>query len=345
MPMTSRFRPDKPPRIPYNGLIGRENAPYIADPKLIDAANVALALEMPLLLTGEPGCGKSEFAHVVANALAAPDAGALLECHIRSDSRARDLLYQYDAVLRFADSHHGRAERAADARHYLELQALGVALTSPTRRVVLIDEIDKAPRDLPNDLLRELDRGEFEIPEIPAGAQAAAGAVLDRSGVPLARVMKRPKQDISGRHVPKPMIVITSNVERQLPEPFLRRCVFYHIDFPEQQLLEIARAHFPDYEPPFIEQAVMIFRHARNIPDLIKKPSTAELLSWIHALALFEPDHAQAVMEDLDLDERSVTRGEQRWIDLPAIGCLFKLYEDWKRAGEWHAGAKPAVQQ
>ncbi len=233
------YRKPEYPRILADRLRGRERHVYQADPGLLAAANAALALGMPLLLTGEAGCGKTDFAYAVAHALSTdPEVetskSKLLECYVRSDSRAQDLLYHYDALSRFGDAHHGGEagkQRAEEVRNYIELRDLGRALMSSSLRVVLIDEIDKAPRDLPNDLLRELDQGHFEIPEIPAAdfpADASAksgdrGQPID-SDRPLTyrNQMRRPE----GAH--KPMVIITSNVERQLPDPFLRRCVFFH---------------------------------------------------------------------------------------------------------------------
>ncbi len=363
-PPRPRFHPDpEAPQLGESGLRGRDGD-YLPDPGLVAAANVALALELPLLLTGEPGSGKTDFAFVVANALAESDpdpaatldpdedsgaqpgarpaAGrdALLECYIRSDSRARDLLYDYDALLRFGDGQHGGPDghrRAVDARHYIELQALGVALVSARRRVVLIDEIDKAPRDLPNDLLRELDRGEFEIPEIRTNPDA--GVVRDRFGVALSRVMRRPAG------APKPVVIITSNVERQLPDPFLRRCVFYHIPFPDRdRLLAILARRFPEHEPAYLTKLVRVFEAARSVPDLIKKPSTAELLHWTAALTrAFEPGEAAVSVAGFErsLDDRGrTTRPELGWADLPGVGCLFKLNEDIEAARRHAAVAR-----
>lgn len=239
MAQTDPYRPPEYPRIRAERLRGREGHVYRADAGLLAAANAALALEMPLLLTGEAGCGKTDCAYAVASALVedrevTPGESDLLECYVRSDSRAQDLLYQYDALGRFGDASHGGpagARRAEEVRNYIELRPLGRALMSAGLRVVLIDEIDKAPRDLPNDLLRELDQGHFEIPEIPAAddqsGETATPIDPDRP-LTFRNQMRRPEG------ARKPMVIITSNVERQLPDPFLRRCVFFHIPFPSR---------------------------------------------------------------------------------------------------------------
>ncbi len=345
--MSYELRDDIAPQIPHDRLSGRDG-PYLAEPGLVDAANVALSLELPLLLTGQPGCGKTDFAFVVANALARLGTGIPekpLECHIRSDSRARDLLYHYDPLLRFTDGQHGgetgRA-KAEDARNYIELRGLGLALTSRTRHVVLIDEIDKAPRDLPNDLLREMDRGEFEIAEIPADVDRDLGA---HTGSSLRRIMTRPLGD-DGRKLPKPVVVITSNVERQLPEAFLRRCIFYHIRFPGQERLrKIVEARHPDGPTRLFDSVIPIFLAAREIPNLTKKPSTAEMLDWIAALQLFKPGGIRPILDAfakcVDRDGK-VHDARLRWHRLPAVGCLFKLREDLDLAGKWYAKASEA---
>lgn len=344
---------DVRPRISLEQDLRGRDGPYVVTPALVESANVALTLGLPLLLTGEPGCGKTDFAYVAANALAEVDPhvreyqipedldGALrevldphrpLECQIRSDSRARDLLYHYDALLRYTEAHHSGQSgqrRAEDARNYIELQGLGIALTSPVRRVVLIDEIDKAPRDLPNDLLRELDRGTFEIVEIAPSATDIE-PVHDRTGAELRRLMRYPYERL------QPLVVITSNVERQLPDPFLRRCVFFHIPFPDKRRLrDIVGQRFPDRDSLHLDWTVHIFQQARQIPGLSKRPSTAELLDWVAALAMFEPgpldERLRGFMDGLGergrLDDR-----DWSWTDLPAVGCLFKLHEDVRTA-------------
>ena len=207
--------------ISATGLLGREGEHFEAELELVTAANAALALGMPLLVTGAPGSGKTDFAFAVARWMATVDraggldareweptapAHGLLECYIRSDTRAKDLLYTYDAVRRFGDAHHGDPDEQAqvrDARQYIELEALGRALASPRRRVLLIDEIDKAPRDLPNDLLRELDQGQFAIPEVPADADDRYGAYAG-DGPALERLMGERDRPIERR----PFIVI-----------------------------------------------------------------------------------------------------------------------------------------
>ena len=223
--MTTRLRGD---------FFGQDRYPYHPHQGLVAAANTALLLGVPLLLTGEPGCGKTDFAWAAARKLGREP----LCCYVRSDTRARDLLYHYDAVRRFADAQGNRAEEAARPQGYIDLMPLGQALLAPQQEVVLIDEIDKAPRDLPNDLLRELDQGHFDIPEIPPdaplGPALGAAAGDDLSGVRLQRRMQRQEER------PMPLVIITSNQERQLPDPFLRRCVFFHIPFPA----------WPDEAPP-----------------------------------------------------------------------------------------------
>lgn len=316
------------PHLPVDGLFGRDQAPFYPGEALVEAARVAIALEIPLLLTGEPGCGKTDFAFAVARHLSGlgaewtpdhEDTG-LLEGYIRSDTTAQDLLYQYDAVRRFADAHHGSdAERfeARDARRYVDLRPLGVALASRTRRVVLLDEIDKAHRDLPNDLLRELDQGRFDIKEIPLDAETRFPAEK-----PL------PKRTQGWRRAdpeapPKPIIIVTSNEERQLPNAFLRRCAFHHIEFPKAEALaRILRGHAPDVGEAEADTLVQTFLKMREIRGLTKKPGTSELIAWARALTgdgLSEADYARAL---------AFVPGDSPWKTLPGQMCLIKLRED-----------------
>jgi MoxR-like ATPase len=269
---------------------------YIVDTGLLNAANTALGLELPLLLTGEPGCGKSDFAWVAAHAL---ELDRPLCCYIRSDTRARDLLYHYDALGRFGDAQHGRIEDARDPRNYIRLRPLGVALMrAGPRQVVLIDEIDKAPRDLPNDLLRELDEGHFEVSEIDREKYPADKVDPDHPELPLRRQMSRPA-------VRKPFIVITSNAERQLPEPFLRRCVFYHIPAPKlHHLIEIAARRFPGQTEGLLKSLATVFfrlrEHAERV-RLSKLPTIAEMLEWMRAVTgLIHPEDVRVAMGGIE---------------------------------------------
>lgn len=343
---------------------GRDpRAEYIPEPGLISALKAAITLGMPLLLTGDPGCGKTDFAFAVARKRAAdrPDwrptdaAGdGLLECYVRSDTRAVDLLYHYDALRRFGDANHRGptgAERAADARLYIELMPLGIALAQmgdplrPRRRVVLIDEIDKAPRDLPNDLLRELDQGCFEIKELPDADELARidAAVAERPtvrshGIPLRRRLGL--ADPSSHD--KPVIIITSNEERQLPDAFLRRCVFHHVTFPEpRRLARILKARFAATHHDAIPPAVKAFTALRQqfAAVLLKKPSTSELIAWFEAL--ITPDVYPGGVATVRRFADGITPGKDKqfrltdarlsWRDLPGLGCLLKLKADWDR--------------
>lgn len=335
----TRYRAPEFPRLPQQGLKGREGFDYVPDPKLIAAANAALALQMPLLLTGEPGCGKTDFAWAAARGLASdaqagPTTGEPLQCYVRSDSRARDLLYHYDAIQRFGDAQHGGESgraRAENPRPYIRLQPLGEALMSPHLRVVLIDEIDKAPRDLPNDLLRELDQGHFEIQEIPE-ARSGVNRIPPNVDDPTTyqRTMIRPRAE------QRPFVIITSNVERQLPDPFLRRCLFFHIPFPEGSLRAILTARFPDSDL-LVEQALEIFGVLRETRTLTKKPATSELLNWVHALStVFDrADVTQALTAFRGARQslRGTPAADLDWGTLPALSCLVKLREDLDRLG------------
>ncbi|RYZ05446.1 MAG: AAA family ATPase [Myxococcales bacterium] len=325
-----RVRPDLLPQISATQeLRGSRGKIYRPTAGLLAAVNVALDLQRPLLLTGEPGCGKTDFAFACAGALGAvlrQSAGdsMLLSCSVRSDTRARDFLYTHDAVRRFGDAQFGGDEgrqRAQDPRHYVDLQPLGIALASPRRRVVLIDEIDKAPRDLPNDLLRELDKTVFTILEIPG--RVPEGQVTSH-GIPLRKEMIRPDGS------PAPLIIITSNVENQLPDAFLRRCIFWDIKFPEDELPDILEDHFPTqgaYDARFRAASISIFRELRKVNALAKRPATAELLDWVAAIGrVLHPDAADTVRAfaaQIDNGVRPLP-----WSKLPALSCLIKLRDD-----------------
>ena len=324
---------------PYKGREGD----YFPSNSLVAAANAAIVLGMPLLLTGEPGCGKTDFAEAAATELGWP----FHPCHVRSDSRARDLLYSYDALRRFGDAQHGserERQRARDPRHYVRLEGLGLGLTSPEPSVVLIDEIDKAPRDLPNDLLRELDRsrGDFEVPELSDSVLAELDREYKASGIipprfearALVHTMKRPDSAI------RPLVIITSNIERQLPEPFLRRCLFFHIEFPgKDDLVKIVQARFPNQPKLLVTQAVDLVLTLRKQYSLTKKPTTSELLQWVELLGgMYDPGHAEQALgiaaTKIDPDKHVPRTGLAKpldWSLIPGLTCLLKLDEDLQR--------------
>jgi MoxR-like ATPase len=321
------------PKLVAAHMVGRDGKPFLTDDDLLAAANAALALGRPLLLTGEPGCGKTDFAFAAASGLTdepqwiGPESRELLEQYVRSETRARDLLYYYDALQRFSDAQTGGVagqQRAALAQNYVRLEPLGRGLMSPVRRVILIDEIDKAPRDLPNDLLRELDQGWFEIPEIPP-EQPIDPSAIDPGQTHVRRRMQPPP------NAPKPLVIITSNVERQLPDAFLRRCVFFYIPFPgEQRLHDILDAHFPETSTPLKRSAVALLSELRDGVRLTKRPATAELLDWMAVLT--------TVFESADVERRLLTAATQAqrgagvdWRSIPALGCMLKLREDLDR--------------
>jgi MoxR-like ATPase len=256
-----------------------EPEPYMAAKSLADAVNIALYLRRPLLLEGDPGCGKTRLAHAVAYELGYP----LKECYIRSTSRAKDLLYSYDAVGRLYDI---QEQNVASDKHdplprreYVTLGKLGEAIELSEHNipsVVLIDEVDKADIDFPNDLLQVLDRMEFEIDEV--------------KGWKFEALSGRTRQE---RRDFLPLFIITSNREKELPKPFLRRCLFYYIEFPDQATLtEIIRSHFPNTVSPVFQEAVKRFWELRSkeIVNLRKPPSTSELLDWVQILEQEEKD-------------------------------------------------------
>jgi MoxR-like ATPase len=315
-------------------MVGRDRNPYFADEGLVAAANAALALGRPLLLTGEPGCGKTDFAFAAASGLMEdPNDPAYvpLEFYVRSDTTARDLLYRNDALRRFADVQTGEIADRARARipqNYISLEALGAALISPRRRVVLVDEIDKAQRDLPNDLLREFDQARFEIPEIDFNSDQ-----MHQLADPGHRHLRR-TMEVATRNVSTPLVIITSNVERQLPDAFLRRCVFYYVPFPRKdRLVEILNARFGNIDQTQHEQAVGLFCHLRNNDALTKKPATAELVDWVQCLhRVFDPSYVKPNLEReaAKLDQAGATLD---WRALPGLTCLLKLREDLETLG------------
>jgi MoxR-like ATPase len=225
---------------------------YVATDELAVAVNAAVMLQRPLLVKGEPGTGKTELARQVAAALSLP----LIEWHVKSTTKAREGLYEYDAVSRLRDSQLGDA-RVHDVRNYIRKGRLWQAFQSEGRVVLLIDEIDKADIEFPNDLLQELDRMEFTVEE--------TGEV------------------VRARH--RPVVIITSNNEKELPDAFLRRCFFHYIRFPDIDTLKaIVRVHFPDIKDRLLTAALVQFFELRETPGLKKKPSTSEVLDWLRLI-------------------------------------------------------------
>ena len=225
---------------------------YVATRELMTAVNAGVTLGRPILVKGEPGTGKTQLAEEVATALGRP----LIEWHIKSTTKARQGLYEYDAVARLRDSQLGD-ERAQDISNYIVRGKLWEAFESEVQPVLLIDEIDKADIEFPNDLLQELDRMELYVYET--------------------------RQTIRARH--RPIIIITSNNEKELPDAFLRRCFFHYIRFPDADTMaQIVDVHFPDLKQDLLREALEAFYQLREVPGLRKKPSTSELLDWIKLL-------------------------------------------------------------
>ncbi len=225
---------------------------YIATDDLRIAVNASITLERPLLIKGEPGTGKTQLAYEVADALAAP----LITWHVKSTTKAQQGLYEYDAVTRLRDSQLGDA-RVKDVRNYIKRGKLWDAFDMATRPVLLIDEIDKADIEFPNDLLLELDRMEFFVYETGETIKARL----------------------------RPIVMITSNNEKELPDAFLRRCFFHYIKFPERETMQkIVDVHYPDIKQKLVSEALNVFYQIRDVPGLKKKPSTSELLDWLKLL-------------------------------------------------------------
>ena len=257
---------------------------YVASNELMAAVNVAIALKKPLLIKGAPGTGKTMLAEAVASALNKK----LIIWNIKSTTKAQDGLYMYDTIQRLYDGQFG-VEGVDDIAHYIKLGKLGEAFTSDEQVVLLIDEIDKADLEFPNDLLWELDQMEFYIHET--------------------------KETVSAKN--RPIVIITSNAEKELPDAFLRRCIFHYIEFPDKELMEeIVKVHYPDVEQNLLKNAMDVFYGIRQIKDIRKKPSTSELIDWINALQIggISADRIKA--------------------ELPFIGVVIKKDEDLSIARE-----------
>ncbi len=251
---------------------------YVASQQLMASVNVAIALQKPLLIKGEPGTGKTMLAQAVARSLDKE----LIIWNIKSTTKAQDGLYMYDTIQRLYDGQFGE-EGVDDIAHYIKLGKLGEAFESDKQVILLIDEIDKADLEFPNDLLWELDQMEFYIHETKRTVKA--------------------KQ--------RPIVIITSNAEKELPDAFLRRCIFHYIGFPDETLMEeIVRTHYPDVEKHLLKNAMDVFYRIRTIRDIRKKPSTSELIDWINALQIggISADRIRA--------------------DLPFVGVIVKKDED-----------------
>jgi len=261
------------------GLTYQGTSDYIISRELQNSVNISVALKRPILIKGEPGTGKTVLAESIARSLGL----RLIIWNIKSTTKAQDGLYVYDTVQRLYDSQFGEHD-VADIKQYIKLGKLGEAFASEGRVVLLIDEVDKADLEFPNDLLWELDIMNFYIPE--------TGETIEAKN--------------------RPIVVITSNAEKELPDAFLRRCIFHYIDFPDEKMMEdIVRVHYPDINNKLLAEALTAFYWIRSLSGLQKKPSTSELLDWVQALAL-------GGIDPKEISEK-----------IPFLGALLKKNQDF----------------
>lgn len=259
---------------------------YVLDEELAQIVNISMALEMPLLLKGEPGTGKTMLAHAIAESLNMP----LIVLNVKSSMKLVEALYQYDTLTRLNDSRFGDSKRdVSNIEEYIKMGKIGQAFVADNRTVLLIDEIDKADTDFQDDMLDVLDQMEFDIIEID--------------------------KTIPARH--RPVIIITSNAKKDLSDPFLGRCNFHHIAFPDPKMMRrIIAVHFSDISDELMDNSIDAFYHLRELDGMEKRPATRELINWIRALKA-----------DPDFKPKRLAKG-----DVPFLGVLFKKSGDYERA-------------